>query len=250
LGWNAAKHAESAQRRAKSPVTELILYSFYEIITLNSAMPVKDIEKATPEILKDAYERDYHTPAERRDHVHTQVINIVNKSETIGGIPYSVIDLTTLVAKGCKKVVDFLLESFQAAGVRPDTPFHKNEESKYIISTDMYRYVEYNVIGGGMRLIYDSKKDQLFLSCHYSTPALVIASGAGSTESASLSAILKGLKKTHKNLKNHSEGTYFGADQNNQHLEAIPRADPAFKAWLMNKNSRQAESTLQAYGLR
>jgi hypothetical protein len=47
-----------------------------------------------------------------------------------------------------------------------------------------------------MRLIYDSKKEQLFLSCHYSTPALIAASG------------------------------------------------------LMNKNSRQAEATLQAYGLR
>jgi hypothetical protein len=213
-------------------------------------MPVKDIAKATPEILKDAYERDYHTAEERRNHVHTQVINIVNRNETLNGTPYPVIDFTTLIVKGCKKVVDFLLESFQAAGVRPDTPFHKNEESKYIISTDMYRYVEYNVIGGGMRLIYDSKKEQLFLSCHYSTPALITASGAGSTESTSLEAILRGLKKTHKNLKNHSEGKYFGEDQNTQHLEAIARGDPAFKAWLMNKNSRQAEATLQAYGLR
>jgi hypothetical protein len=213
-------------------------------------MPVKDIEKATPEILKEAYEQDYHTPVERQSHVHTQVINIVNQTKTIGGIPYPIVDLTTLVAKGCKKVVDFLLDSFQAAGVRPDTPFHKNEESKYIVSTDSYRYVEYNVIGGGMRLIYDSKKGELFLSCHYSTPALITASGAGSAESVALDAVLKGLKKTHKNLENHSEGKYFGDDQNIQHLEAIARADPAFKAWLLNKNSRQAVSTLQAYGLR
>jgi hypothetical protein len=86
-------------------------------------MPVKDIEKASPEILKDAYERDYHTAEERRNHVHTQVINIVNRNETLNGTPYPVIDFTTLIVKGCKKVVDFLLESFQAAGVRPDTPF-------------------------------------------------------------------------------------------------------------------------------
>jgi hypothetical protein len=212
-------------------------------------MPVKDIEKASPEKLKEAYEQDYKTEAERRGHVHTQVIKIVDKTETIGGISYPVIDLTTLIAKGCKKVVDFLLDRFQAAGVRPDTPFHKNEEAKYIISTDGYRYVEYNVIGGGMRLIYDSKKDCLFLSSHYSTPALIVASGAGSAESVSLAAIQQGLKKTHKNLKNHSEGKYFGADKNTQHLEALARADPTFKSWLMNKNSRQAPETLRAYGL-
>jgi hypothetical protein len=92
-------------------------------------MPVKDIEKASPEKLKEAYEQDYKTEAERRAHVHTQVIKIVDKTETIGGISYPVIDLTTLIAKGCKKVVDFLLDRFQAAGVRPDTPFHKNEEA-------------------------------------------------------------------------------------------------------------------------
>jgi hypothetical protein len=79
-------------------------------------MPVKDIEKATPAILKEAYEQDYHTEQERKNHVHTQVIKIVNESETLGGIPYPVIDLTTLVAKGCKKVVDFLVESFRPPG--------------------------------------------------------------------------------------------------------------------------------------
>jgi hypothetical protein len=105
------------------------------------------------------------------------------------------------------------------------------------------------VIGGGMRLIYDSRKDCLFLSSHYSTPALIVASGAGSAESVSLAAIQQGLKKTHKNLKNHSEGKYFGADKNTQHLEALARADPTFKSWLMNKNSRQAPETLRAYGL-
>src|SRR5262249_37236402 len=109
-------------------------------------MPVKDIEKASPEILKEAYEQDYKTEAERRNHVHTQVINIVNQTQILGGISYPVIDLTSLVTKGCKKVTDFLLDSFKAAGIRPDTPFHKNEEAKYIISTDCYRYVEYNVI--------------------------------------------------------------------------------------------------------
>jgi hypothetical protein len=78
-------------------------------------MPVKDIEKASPEKLKEAYEQDYKTPAERLSHVHTQVI-------------------------------------------------------------------KYNVIGGGMRLIFDSKSSNLFLSCRYSTPALVTASGAGSAK--------------------------------------------------------------------
>jgi hypothetical protein len=90
-----------------------------------------------------------------------------------------------------------------------------------------YRYVEYNVIGGGMRMIFDSKSSNLFLSCHYSAPALVTASGAG--EQISLEAILKGLKKTHKNLKNHSEGVNFGPGMNTRHLETIARADPPFK---------------------
>ena len=213
-------------------------------------MPVKDIEKASPETLKTAYEQDYKTPADRLGHVHTQVINIVGQTQTINGVQYPEIDLTVLVANGCKKVVDFLLDSFKLAGVRPDTPFHKNEEAKYIVSTDSYRYVEYNVIGGGMRLIFDSKSGNLFLSCHYSTPALVTASGAGSAEQVSLQAILKGLKKTHKNLKNHSEGVNFGPNMNTQHLEAIARADPPFKAWLLNKNSAQAAETLEAYGLK
>jgi hypothetical protein len=213
-------------------------------------MPINQIEKASPEKLKEAYEQDYKTPAERLNHVHTQVINIVGQTQTIVGTPYPVIDLTILINRGCKKVVDFLLDSFAAAGVRPDTPFHKNEENKYIVSTDSYRYVEYNAIGGGMRLIFDAKSNNLFLSSHYSTPALLIASGAGSAEEIALDAIIKGLKKTHKNLKNHSEGVYFGANQNNQHLEALARNDPPFKAWLMNKNSAQAVETLEAYGLR
>jgi hypothetical protein len=212
-------------------------------------MPVKDIEKASPEKLKEAYEQDYKTAAERRDHVHTQVINIVGQTQTINGVQYPVIDLTILINNGCKKVTDFLLDSFKAAGVRPDTPFHKNEEVKYTVSTDSYRYVEYNVVGGGMRLIFDSKTSNLFLSSHYSTPALITASGAGSAESVSLAAILKGLKKTHRNLKKHSEGVNFGPDRNDQHLESIARSDPAFKAWLLNKNSAQAVETLKAYGL-
>jgi hypothetical protein len=213
-------------------------------------MPVKDIEKASPLILKEAYEQDYKTAAERLSHVHTQVINLVGQTQTIGGIIYPVIDLTRLNNIGCKKVTDFLLESFKAAGIRPDTPFHKNEEVKYIVSTDSYRYVEYNVIGGGMRLIFDSKSSNLFLSSHYSTPALIIASAAASTEATSLAAILKGLKKTHKNLKNHSEGVNFGPGMNTQHLTALARSDPPFKAWLLNKNSAQAVDTLKSYGLR
>lgn len=213
-------------------------------------MPVKDIEKASPEKLKEAYEQDYKTPAERLGHVHTQVINIVGQTQTINGVQYPVIDLTVLITNSCKKVTDFLLDCFNAAGIRPDTPFHKNEELKYIVSTDSYRYVEYNVIGGGMRLIFDSKTSNLFLSCHYSTPALITASGAGNAESVTLTAILKNFKKTHKNLKNHSEGVNFGPGMNTKHLEAIARADPPFKAWLLNKNSAQAVSTLEAYGLR
>jgi hypothetical protein len=66
------------------------------------------------------------------------------------------------------------------------------------------RYVEYNVIGAGMRLIFDSKSSNLFLSCRYSTHALVTTSDVGAGEQISLEAILKGWRKTPKNLKNHS----------------------------------------------
>jgi hypothetical protein len=213
---------------------------------------MENIETATPSQLKQAYSQDYKTPAERRKHVHPQVIRIVDQTERISGVPelYPVVDFTVLSNKGCWNVSNFLLDSFKAAGVRPDTPFHQNNEQKYLVSLDSYRYVEYNVIGGGMRLIYDSKKGHLFLSCHYSAPALITASGAGSAEATGLAEFKQGLKKTHKNLKDHSEGKYQGADRNTQHLEALARGDPAFQAWLTNKNSRQSVETLQAYGLR
>ena len=42
----------------------------------------------------------------------------------------------------------------------------------------------------------------------------------------------------------------FGPGMNTQHLEPIARADPPFKAWLLNKNSAQAAETLEADGLR
>jgi len=101
-----------------------------------------------------------------------------------------------------------------------------------------------------MRMICDSKNTNLFLSCRYSTPALVTTSDAGAGEQISLEAILKGLQKTHKNLKNHSEGVNFGPGMNTRHLEAIARDDPPFKAWLLNQNSTQAAETLEAHGLR
>ena len=69
--------------------------------------------------LKNAYERDYHTPEERRDHVHTQVINIVNKSETVGGVPYPGIDLTTSLRKDAKKLSTSCSNAFREPGFDP-----------------------------------------------------------------------------------------------------------------------------------
>ncbi|WP_164442398.1 hypothetical protein, partial [Pseudomonas viridiflava] len=59
-------------------------------------MPVKDLTKASDLTLRSAYEQDYKTDREKKDHVHRQVINIINKKIRISGIDYDVIDLGVL----------------------------------------------------------------------------------------------------------------------------------------------------------
>lgn len=211
-------------------------------------MPVKDLEKAASSTIRSAYERDYKTAVEKRDHIHRQVYNLVDEEQVFNGITYPVIDLSVLKTK-YSNVMQFLLTSFKAAGVRPDTPFHMNQESKYPVDmANSYRYVEYNVIGGGMRLIYDATLGNLFLSAHYSDPSLVIASTDDSAEQLDLNDIMTSLRLTQRNLERHSDGTYFDGSYDDR-LIMYARSDSAFRGWLLNKNSGQVTDTLRKYGL-
>ncbi|OOG37524.1 hypothetical protein [Rhodanobacter sp. C05] len=215
-------------------------------------MPVKNLEKAADANIRSAYEQDYKTAAEKKDHIHRQVYGLVNQTQIITGVAYPVIDLSILKTKAPTygNVVQFLIKSFKAAGVRPDTPFHMNLESKYPVDVvNTYRYVEYNVIGGGMRLIYDATSTNLFLSAHYSDPALLIASSEDSEEQLELNDIMTSLRITQKHLVGHSEGTYFDGSYDDR-LVSYAQTDPAFRGWLLNKNSAQATATLEKYGLR
>lgn len=213
-------------------------------------MPVKDLDKAADSNIRSAYEQDYKTDREKRDHVHRQVYGLVNRTQTITGVAYPVIDLSLLKTLKYSNVVVFLIKSFKAAGVRPDTPFHMNSESKYPVdAVNTERYVEYNVIGGGMRLIYDATSVNLFLSAHYSDPALLTASSDDSEEQLELNDIMASQRVTHRNLVSHSNGTYFDGSYEDEQLISFARSDPAFRGWLQNKNSGQFKSTLQKYGL-
>lgn len=212
-------------------------------------MPVKDLEKAASSTIRSAYERDYKTDREKRDHIHRQVYGLVDEDVVINGITYPVIDLSVLTTEKYGNVVQFLITAFKAAGVRPDTPFHMNSESKYPVDmVNTYRYVEYNVIGGGMRLIYDVTLGNLFLSAHYSDPSLVIASTDDSAEQLELNDIMTSLRLTQRNLERHSDGTYFDGTHDDK-LITYARSDSAFRGWLLNKNSGQVTDTLKKYGL-
>jgi hypothetical protein len=212
-------------------------------------MPVKNLDKAADSNIRSAYEQDYKSDRDKRDHIHRQVYGIVNRNQTITGVVYPVIDLSDLKTKKYGNVVMFLIKSFKGCGLRPDTPFHMNAESKYPVDmVNTYRYVEYNVIGGGMRLIYDADSANVFLSAHYSDPALLVASTDDSDEQLELNDIMAGMRVTQKNLVGHSEGTYFDGSHDDR-LVSYARSDPAFRGWLLNKNSSQAEATLKKYGL-
>lgn len=209
-------------------------------------MPVKDLDKASDLTLRSAYEQDYKTEREKKDHVHRQVIDIVNKKKLIAGTNYEVIDLGVLRQKKYSNVANFLQNAIKSGGVRPDTPFHQNLESRYPVDVvNSYRYVEYNVIGGGMRIVFDSESRSMFLSAHYSSPALIEGTGDDEFVVADLACTLA---VTQQNLRRHSDGTFFGAEDQSD-LWMYPKRDPAFKAWLENKNSCQAQSTLKAYNL-
>ncbi|MCC5068986.1 hypothetical protein VDF90_09390 [Xanthomonas campestris pv. raphani] len=209
-------------------------------------MPVKDLTKASDLTLRSAYEQDYKTDREKKDHVHRQVINIINKKIRISGIDYDVIDLGVLRQQKYSNVANFLQNAIKNGGVRPDTPFHQNLELRYPVdAVNSYRYVEYNVIGGGMRIVFDSETRAMFLSAHYSSPALITDSSADECIVADIACTLA---VTQQNLRRHSDGTFFGLEDQSD-LWIYPKRDPVFKAWLENKGSCQAQSTLKAYNL-
>jgi hypothetical protein len=223
-------------------------------------MKIKDLKKATAEQLKEEYEADYKTAEEKKAHIHQNVIKLCDATEMVGTITYEVINVTTLATKGYTKLVEFLLTSLLEGGIRPDTPFHNNDESKYPLDTaDPLRYMEYNVIGGGMRLVYDATTPAMFLSSHYSDPAKL--NGGGDTHGDRLANIAAKLKIAHNILKKHSDGTIFNAVNNPnlsekqwQHicdqLALKARESEAFIAWLKNKNARQDKTTvLQWYNV-
>lgn len=56
-------------------------------------MGVENLDKAKDATLKSAYERDFKTQQEKKDHVHRRLIDLCGKRQMITGIYHSVIDL-------------------------------------------------------------------------------------------------------------------------------------------------------------
>ncbi|WP_372358851.1 hypothetical protein [Xanthomonas sp. NCPPB 4037] len=96
-----------------------------------------------------------------------------------------------------------------------------------------------------MRIVFDSETRAMFLSAHYSSPALITDSSADECIVADIACTLA---VTQQNLRRHSDGTFFGLEDQSD-LWIYPKRDPVFKAWLENKGSCQAQSTLKAYNL-
>lgn len=224
----------------------------------------KNLKAVRAEELKLAYEEDLKkTPTSPgvviTEHVHDQVAKFCNETSVVGTITYDVIDLQQLNDDGCPNTARFLMDKLEQAGVRPDTPFHNNDEQRYPPQGAVwYRYVELNAIGGGMRLIYDSVTPALFLSCHYSYPARVM-SGAGALGN-DFATYMATLRSLFVRLRNHSEGVYGrflekdngkSREDRREELALGARLSPMFITWLGNKNSAQnKELVLDHYNLK
>jgi hypothetical protein len=199
---------------------------------------------------KAAYAADYGTAQQKAVHLHRIMYTFSGTTEILASISYPVLSMSRLESGGYTKLVTFLLRAFSEAGIRPDTPFHKNEESKYPAELeDDYRYMEFNTIGGGMRLVVDCKLGAIFLSAHYSDPVLIRAD-SGTPHGETIDNLLTQMRLTRMIMKKHSDGTTHD-DINAADISAEERArrcakyagwksrSPAFKAWLHNKNASQ-----------
>lgn len=203
---------------------------------------------------KLCFEADYKNDAQKKEHVHRKIYLFSGETEDINGITYPVLNMSTLSAHPYVKLVDFLWRRFQLAGVRPDTPFHANDENRYQpLGMDPYRYMEFNTIGGGMRLVFDSTSNDIFLSAHYSDPA-VLRAAAGSVDRTNLDNLVTVFSRTHVRVKRHSDGSIARAFRKvaPENLEALrdqaalqAAQSPAFIEWLKNKNSGQDRAHVQ-----
>jgi hypothetical protein len=211
---------------------------------------------ATDKQFKDAYAEDYGTAQQKAVHLHRIMYTFCNANETIDTIQYPVLNLSTLQTGGYAKLVLFLLSAFTEAGIRPDTPFHNNDEGKYpAAAADPYRYMEYNTIGGGMRLVFDCTRGAIFLSAHYSDPVVIRANG-GTAQAGDVDTLITQLRFTKMIMQGHSDGTTYAdinkPGQSDKEREnkckkyaAWAKRSPAFKAWLHNKNAAQDKVTVQ-----
>jgi hypothetical protein len=204
---------------------------------------------------KNAYEEDYSTAQQKAVHLHRIMYQFSGTNEVIGTITYPVLNMSTLARGGYTKLADFLLRSLKEAGIRPDTPFHKNEEGKYPAANgDDYRYMEYNTIGGGMRLVVDFKLGVIFLSAHYTDPVAIRADG-GTGYGGAIDTLLTHMRLTRMLMQSHANGDTFNA-MNEPGISEAERArrcekytgwkqrSPAFTAWLHNKNAAQDKQTI------
>lgn len=220
-------------------------------------MQFTDLTKANATDLKKAYEYDLEKVESDKGvkitkHVHHQVAKKCDSTSIVGAKTYDEIDLKVLEDKQCYTTAAFLMTCLQERGIRPDTPFHNNDEERYPLDPNWTRYIEYNVIGGGMRLIYDSTTPALFLSCHYSYPARVTCSGGG-TFSAAFATMLGELHLTYLRLKGHSDGSYSNFvqqdpnkfDSRTKKLAIEARRSPQFIEWLKNKSAHQDKSIVK-----
>ena len=224
---------------------------------------IKNLPAKKEADLKALYEQDYKTELEKSKHIHRHVYSLSGTTAAVGTKTFPIINLSQLNRTSHTTLATFLKDRISASGIRPDTPFHKNDDAtpKYTdAGVNSYRYMEYNTIGGGMRLVYDHVAGEVFLSSHYSDPALIRADG-GSAELTWLQGLIARFSATWHLMYDHSEGIVY----NNLHDDTVAddvietrrdqvriasRASPAFIAWLGNKNSAQSKkAVLDLYNL-
>ncbi len=179
------------------------------------ATNTKDLKTLSKTKVAEEYAITYTAPnpGARDKHIHDVVIELLNATATHFNQVYPKIDISTLRDVLCKNVAEHLYDGLapNMMGIRPNTEFHENnqgrypanpvdphslgprfweaidakrtrtisqfsEDLKYLDGHPKYRYLELHSLGGGMRLIYDSKIPVLFVSAHYSNPAILVAS--------------------------------------------------------------------------
>lgn len=187
-----------------------------------------ELKKGSAEEFKKLFADD-----ENSAHILALLTTLTASTWTSGGLTYPEIDLSKLRKAGYGKLVDYILTNLSTGiGIRPDTPFHANNEGKYAAALmTPYRYMELSALGGGMRLVFDSGAGELFITVHYSHPTRLKATTA--PDAAAVAAVITRLTGTQQRLVAHTAGT----------IDLTSLTDPLFRAYILHPMNSSLHTT-------